>query len=231
MDPGGPPNDLCEALEWYSDKYLNYRLRSRKAPNYAERVREMGREFGLWYLRLYSNARTGGEGNELMSWSKTAELAKEGKSIKLLIVLDGLGYVDGKQISEFVSAESSRLALDDIELVFAPVPTVTHFAKKALIAGVTPVQAFEEKEIGTVETRDSEVIRALNQAQAGDVVIWSLLEPDKTYHKPLEPQTLVFEVEGHLRSIAKRIARIVGEVEDTKSLRVVVTTDHGANAV
>jgi hypothetical protein len=43
----------------------------------------------------------------------------------------------------------------------------------------------------------------------------------------LEAQTLAYEVEGRLRSIAKRIARIVNEVEDTQKLRVLITTDHG----
>jgi len=226
-DPGAPPVSIPELFSWFSEDYLNYRCKNPVAAQSADRIRELGREFGLWYLGFYSNARTGGEGSELMSWSKTAQFANDPGYVKLLLVLDGLGYIDAKQITEFISSECSRLALDDLEIVLAPLPTVTHFAKPALMAGVTPVQAFEEKEIGAVETRDLEVIRALNEATAGQVVIWSVLEPDVTYHKPLEAQTIRYEVEGRLRSIARRVARIANEVEDMRKLRLVITTDHG----
>jgi hypothetical protein len=195
--------------------------------DYPDRMREIGRDFGHWYLKFYSNARTGGIGRELMSWSKTAQLASVPGIVKLLIVLDGLGYNDAKQVVELISGTTRRLSLDDFELLFAPLPTVTHFAKAALMAGVTPVQAFDEEDIGAIETRDPDVIRALNEAKPADVIIWSVLEPDKTYHKPLEHETLKFEVEGRLRSVARRIARIVHEVQDTKKLRVIITTDHG----
>ena len=148
-----------------------------------------------WYLKLYSDARTGGAGNDLTSWSKTARMASESGCVKLLIVLDGLGYIDAKLVVQLVAATSRRLSLDDASLALAPLPTVTHFAKPALMAGVTPTQAIDESEIGTVETRDTAVIAALNATIPPDVVIWSVLEPDKTYHKPLDARTLSFEVE------------------------------------
>ncbi len=226
-DPGQPPTNLPDLFAWFSNEYLNYRLRNTGTAEYSCRIRDLGREFGLWYLRFYSNARTGGAGRDIMSWSKTAKVAAEAGYVKLLIVLDGMGYIDAKQVTTFIADASRRLSLDDSELVLAPLPTVTHFAKPALMAGVTPVQAFEETEIGSIETRDPAVITALNQAQPADVVIWSVLEPDKTYHKPLDSQTLAFEVEARLQSIARRIARIVDEVHDSKKMRVYITTDHG----
>jgi hypothetical protein len=226
-DPGSPPTVVADLFSWFAEDYLNYRLKNDSASQYGDRMRELGREFGLWYLAFYANARTGGEGGDLMSWSKTAQLAADSGVVKLLIVLDGLGYVDAKQVTEFISIECGRLALDTFELIFAPLPTVTHFAKRSLMAGVTPLQAFEEDEIGAIETREPEVIRALNEATPGQVVIWSVLEPDKTYHKSLEAQTIAYEVEGRLRSIARRVARIVNGVGDSQRLSVVITTDHG----
>lgn len=227
LDPGSPPASVPELFSWFSNEYLTYRLRGGATPASLDRVRDLGREFGLWYLKFYSNARTGGMGSNLMSWSRTAELAREPGYVNLLIVLDGLGYIDAQQIIEFISAETSRLALDDLGLLFAPLPTVTHFAKPALLAGVTPVQAFEEEDIGPVETRDPAVIGALSEADTGSLIIWSLLEPDKTYHKLLDVQTLRHEVSGRLQAIARRILRIVNEVDDSQRLRVFVTTDHG----
>jgi hypothetical protein len=226
-DPGSPPTSLPELSIWFSDRYLKYRRRNGDISGHLDRTRDLGREFGLWYLKFYSNARAGGEGGKLMSWSRTAELAKESGFVNLLIVLDGLGYADAQQITEFISSETPRLSLDDLELLFAPLPTVTHFAKPSLMAGVTPVQAFEEEEVGSIEKRDPDVVRALSSAKAGGLIIWSVLEPDKTYHKPLDVQTLHYEVEGRLRSIAQRVARIVNEVDGRQKLRVFITTDHG----
>ncbi len=226
-DPGMAPNALSDVLHWYTSDYLDFRVRVGNTPQYTDRVQEIGRAFGLWYLKMYSDARTGGVGNDLASWNKTARMASEPDCVKLLIVLDGLGYIDAKLIIQLVAAASRRLSLDDASLALAPLPTVTHFAKPALMAGVTPTQAIDESEIGTVETRDTAVIAALNAAIPPNVVIWSVLEPDKTYHKPLDSRTLSFEVESRLQSISNRIARIVDEVDVSKRLRVYITTDHG----
>ena len=226
-DPGSPPTTVPEVFTWFSKRYLKFRLWKGQTSGHLDRTREIGREFGLWYLKFYSNARAGGAGGELMSWSRTAELAKASGSVNLLIVLDGLGYADAQQITDFISDETARLSLDGIELLFAPLPTITRFAKPSLMAGVTPVQAFEEEEIGSIEKRDPDVVTALNAATPGTLIIWSLLEPDETYHKPHDVQTLRYEVEGRLRSIAQRVTRIVNDVHDGQKLRVFITTDHG----
>ncbi len=226
-DPGPHPTDASAVSKWFVDAYLPFRLRGSDTPAHLDRIRSLGREFGLWYLSVYSNARVGGAGGQFLSWSRTAELAKRPGGVNLLIVLDGLGYVDAQELIGFLSAETSRLSLDDLDVLFAPLPTVTCFAKPALMAGVTPVQALEEKEIGPLEKRDPAVVTALNGANDGEVVIWSVLEPDTTYHKPLDVQTLRYEVAGHLRSLAQRISHVIQEVNESQKLRVFITTDHG----
>ena len=226
-DPGPHPTDASAVSRWFVDAYLPFRLCGSDTPAHLDRIRSLGREFGLWYLSLYSNARVGGAGAQFLSWSRTAELARRSGSINLLIVLDGLGYLDAQQLIGFLSAETSRLSLDDLDVLFAPLPTVTCFAKPALMAGVTPVQALEEKEIGSLEKRDPAVVTALNSADEGEVVIWSVLEPDTTYHKSLDVQTLRYEVAGHLRSLAQRISHIIQEVNESQKLRLFITTDHG----
>lgn len=226
-DPGAAPTNIPELFDWYTNQYLPFRLRGTRTPEHFEQVRKIGREFGLWYLRFYSNARTGAVGGNLLSWSKTADLEGSSSSVNLLLVLDGLGYADAQQIQQLITDETSRLSVDEVEILLAPLPTITRFAKPSLMAGVNPAQAFDEGEIGTVRTRDPDVIRALNEAAAGTIVIWSLLEPDKTYHTGLDEETIRSEVSGRLRSVAQRVSRIVNEVTDSQHLRIFVTTDHG----
>lgn len=226
-DPGAAPTQLPALFSWYTNLYLPFRLRAGRTPSYFERVRQIGRDFGLWYLRFYSNARTGATGGHLLSWSKTSDLEGSSDSVNLLLVLDGLGYADSQQIVQLITAETSRLSVDEVEVLLAPLPTITRFAKPALMAGVNPAQAFDEGEIGAVQTRDPEVISSLNRAVIGTTVIWSLLEPDKTYHSGLDEETIRSEVSGRLRSIAQRVSRIVDKVSDSQRLKVFVTTDHG----
>jgi hypothetical protein len=226
-DPGPAPTSLPELFDWYSNQYLPFRLRGTRTPEHFEQVRRIGRDFGLWYLRFYSNARTGATGGKLLSWSRTADLEGSLSSVNLLLVLDGLGHADAQQILQLITDETSRLSVDEVELLLAPLPTITRFAKPSLMAGVNPSQAFDEGEIGAVQTRDPEVVKALNEATTGTVVIWSLLEPDKTYHTGLDQETIRSEVSGRLRSIAQRVSRIVNEVDNSQRLRIFVTTDHG----
>ena len=223
--PGPPPAELEALCEWYLRDYLSYRIASQGADDPADFQHNL-KLFGLWYLRFYSNARTGGIGGQLMSWTKTARLSDEKDYVKLLLILDGLGYVDGKQIAQFISQESARLSLDALDIVLSPLPTTTHFAKRALIAGMAPFHAFEE-DPAQIQTRDRDVIQALDCASPGQTVIFSILEPDKTYHKQMDPYTTIVEVEGRLKSIATRLAHIVRNVNDKIKLRVYVTTDHG----
>jgi hypothetical protein len=223
--PGPAPKELGTLFEWYSREYLPYRVAS-QAYEFSDDLQAILKEFGLWYLRFYSNARTGGIGGQLMSWSKTAKLSEERDCIKLLLILDGLGYLDGKQIAQFISLESPRLSLDALEIVLSPLPTITHFAKPALVAGMAPFHAFEE-DPAQIQTRDPEVIRALDSASPGDIVLFSILEPDKTYHKQTDMHTTAIEVEGRLKSVAARLSHIVQSVNDRAKLRVYITTDHG----
>jgi hypothetical protein len=68
---------------------------------------------------------------------------------------------------------------------------------------------------------------ALGAAQLGDVLIWSLPEPDKTYHLSCDGPTLVQKARGHLEGVANQVREAVSSVPTYLSLRVIVSTDHG----
>jgi hypothetical protein len=179
-------------------------------------------------LAYYVESRAGGGGAEHLSWSKTSRLSRINDVVTLLTVLDGLGYRDAETLLTRMRGKSSRLFLDDFTVALAPVPTVTEFAKRALLTGVHPTCALDEEHIGTLERRDLGVIKALDGARVGDVVIWSLLGPDDTYHHAhMDPDSMRSEVDARLRSMADRIVRVAHETSDSIRLRLVITTDHG----
>jgi hypothetical protein len=230
-DPGLPPKEFEGIAKWFIGGYLPFRVWRGGNGNleHSNRVRELGRIFAEWYLTYYAKSRAGGCGAEYLSWSKTSRLSIASDHVILLTVLDGLGYRDADTLLGYILRKSNRISLDDFSVVMAPLPTVTEFAKKALFTGVHPAYAIEEKKenLGSLEKKDTDVVAALVKAQPGEIVIWSLLEPDDTYHKQKESNTMRSEVDSRLQSIAERLVRIVNETKESQKLRIVVSTDHG----
>ena len=227
--PGEFLEDIRSATEWFHDRYLPFRqweVVYGTDEDHAE-VRELAAKFGRWYLDRYLDAVMGGVGSERLSWSKAASLGGS-EYVTLLVVLDGLGYSDSEQLLQFINDGSDRLALDAREIAFSPLPTITEFAKPSLLKGLNPVRALDDAEsVGPLEKKDSRVVEALTAAESGDVVIWSLQEPDKAYHAREERNAILKEVRGRLRSLADRIIEVAHGVPAEQRLRVAISTDHG----
>lgn len=230
-DPGEFSDNFSSVVQWFRDRYLAFR---RWEVTYGAegdhlRVRELAREFGRWYLDAYLRARAGGADSDRLSWSKAASISDASPSYAtLLVVLDGLGYLDSIKLTQLISDRSDRLALDAQEIAFSPLPTITPFAKPSLLKGLNPARALDDAEnIGSLEKRDSRVVEALAAAEPGEIVIWSLGEPDKAYHAREEREAILEEVAGRLQSLAGRIAKVVHGVPDRQPLKLVITTDHG----
>ncbi len=228
-DPGAVPESLSDAMTWFVSRYLPYREQEsrRRDAVQRQRVAEIARDFGTWYLLLYAQACVGGVGAQQLSWRRVAQMVEEQEGMTLLVVLDGMGYRDAQQLVSFIQEQSSRLALDSLDIVLAPLPTVTRFAKPSLMRGLPPQLAQDAEAPGATERKDEAVIKALKADPPERLVIWSLLEPDKTYHQYQTPETAGMQVRGQLRSIAERIARIAHGVPEERRLRIIITTDHG----
>lgn len=228
LEPKPPPQSFEEITGWFIQEYLPFRSwRGGGSPKQLACVADVTRDFASWFLAYYAESLAGGAGAEHLSWSKTSRLSQVSDGVTLLMVLDGLGYADAERFLKRVQEKSSRLLVDDFTLAIAPLPTVTEFAKPALLTGVNPFAALEETRLGGMEKRDSEVIAALNGGRPGAIVIWSLLEPDATYHRRLDSDTMRSEVDARLQSLADRLVRIAHATRDDVPLRVIVSTDHG----
>lgn len=225
VDPGLPPDDFYDVVEWYKSLYLPFRVKA--SVENTERIKEIVDKFEDWFLKFYAQAITGSYGAEHLSWCKTAKLNAHSEDINLIVVLDGLSYRDGEHLIRLLRANSRRLQLDEISVLVSPLPTITRFAKPALMTGVNPSYAFDEDKIGPMEKHVPNVIDTLNKANSGDVVIWSLLEPDHTYHKHQDTESTLADVAGWLQAFSARLIEVASRVEASQKLKIVITTDHG----
>lgn len=229
-DPGDPPTDLHAIVTWYQEHYLPWREWTVAAqdPGALERAREIGRQFGLWYLTAYLRLWMGAEGQELFTWKRTQELQESTPSwVTLLLVLDGLGSRDLAILLEQIAETTTRLAVQSNEVSLAPLPTVTEFAKPALLRGLPPDRVSFDEGPHTTASRLTAVIDALNTAEPGTVIAWRLLEPDRTYHQARDWSELQHDVTGRLTAIARQLGDVVEGVSSDIPLRIVLTSDHG----
>jgi hypothetical protein len=223
--PGPIPETSEQLKHWFLTEYLPYRAWHRQDRTLVERC---GIEFAQRYLRLYSDAINGGPDRLHLNWTKAREL-KNSKVVTLLVVLDGLGYLDMKDFWASLQDldTGNRLALSQTDLAFAPIPSITEFAKPALVSGVSPLQAANHQSLVEIRKKDTDVSEALDSAQPGDLIIWSFPEPDCVYHDKNDLEVAREMAHGALRAVAKRVLAQVQRAPLALQLRVVVTTDHG----
>lgn len=148
-------------------------------------------------------------------------------SVVLLIVLDGLHLLDAHQLLNKVLGKTGRLTKREHSAVFAPLPTITRFAKEALLKGVLPIHCANAPWLGQDISESKSPARRLANAQPGDLFIWRIQEPDHTYHDKNYSEMLEHEIEGQLEAVAQKIVEVTHQVPSTIPLHILLTTDHG----
>ncbi len=227
-DPGFPIWQFDQLRDWFTEKYLPYREWTYQRGNVRKSTKYVATEFARKYLDYYISARVGGEGSEHLAWAKSARLRDSGQDfVSLLVVLDGLAYPDAQRLKEQIENETDQLFLNSQSIALAPLPTVTEFAKPAVSNGMLPSDAIK----ATTKTYNSPdaVGEALTAAVPGDVLVWTLLEPDRTYHFRADagPKNVRLEADVQLSTIVKFIISLVEKAPNEHRLRIIITTDHG----
>jgi hypothetical protein len=224
-EPGPVPSGGLPLERWFLREYLPYREWDGADLGVVCRV---GREFAGVFLNTFSDALVGGPEQDYLSWVRSARL-KTAETAILMIVLDGLTVPDMRHLWEELKGHdgAGRLALECQGIAFAPLPTITEVAKPALLKGVKPGLASAYPELGSVCKRKAEVKQALEKLQAGELAIWSILEPDKSYHYAAEHEDARPDAEGILGNVARKIAEVVMGAPPHLPLQIIVTTDHG----
>jgi len=227
------PSDIPErpedVLQWFRDEYLPYRewqwrTNDQQAQQHSL---DLAKRFAEWYLKFYPQALVSGKSGKHLSIFHVGALKQdETKYVTLLILLDGLHLMDAQQLLQALRKETRHLAIRE-DLVFAPLPTVTQFAKEALLRAVPPRDVSEVPLLAEDISERKSPIERLEAAQAGELLIWRIQEPDHTYHARNTSETLERDIEGQLNTIARKVVDIVEQLPARVPLQLVVTTDHG----
>jgi hypothetical protein len=224
-EPSAMPQREAEVLKWFEKEYLPYR---RWQSNFGEEsarqtILKHAHTFARWVLDRYPAWLLEGE---WISFQKSAQLSKpESDRITLCVILDGLPAWDAMDLLKKLTEEVPRLALLDQAYCFAPIPTITEYAKDALLKGTRPRYATELPPLGRVlSERDS--TKQMKQAHPGEVWFWRVEQPDKGYHFT-PPQKLPYKVQSELGAIVKEISEIVDSVNQSYNFHLIITSDHG----
>ncbi len=225
-DLPGTPEEVCV---WFKEEYLPFREWQALVHDQParQRVLELAHQFAEWYLGFYPRALVSADTGFLCFNRAGALRQPETRFVTLLIVLDGLLQRDAQHMLQKLQTETKRLAILNNTLAFASIPTVTQFAKEALVKGVWPKDTVEVSPLGQEISERASPLERLRTAKAGELFIWQILEPDRTYHTRNTDDALEREIEGRLNAIAGKIADIVNQLPAKIVLRIVLTSDHG----
>jgi len=230
--PPPAPADAALVADWFSKDYLPYRLWAIDRNDEAVQAvcRDRGSTFARWFLTFYPTALAAGADTISFRRSGRAMHDRAGK-VTLMIILDGIGMWDAKELMRHIKTGQKRLALTRNDWCFAAVPTVTEICKPAMRQGVAPrnvnpnAYALSSDSIRLLEHEDAaEVIRG---AKPDEFYIWSLIQTDKTYHKAGDAKTIQDNIRAVLAGLSNRIAAAVEAVPNQLKLNVIITTDHG----
>jgi len=228
-EPKPMPQQPESVIEWFTEEYLPYKdwcLNTGNNTAYAHSL-SLGRQFAEWYLNFYPTALNS---KAYISYFYSQNLReKYPNSINLLVVLDGLHYLDAKFLMNALLGTKGTHRLDIVENspCFAPIPTVTEFTKGSLLRGVQPSMMKEIKILGEDVSEQETPVKNLKLAQPGDLIIWRIQEPDNTYHKKNKNNTLKTEIEGQLRTQAKKILDVIEQIPLSMDVKLFISTDHG----
>ncbi|PQV65272.1 hypothetical protein B1R32_1019 [Abditibacterium utsteinense] len=220
-------------LDWVTQKYLPFRAWQCENENTGAGTLALqsAQEFGEWFLSFYENAMIGAA-RQFLQIHRAGELrSSETSEITFWVIADGLGWLDARTLARLVTEKSQRFSLGEMAPYFATIPTITSFAKPSLRWSAPPDQVPEVS--GNGRRRESEVsghkeaATTLKTAKPGDLVIWTPLDPDKTYHESADANILRGRVAGVLAGLAQNIVEAALGAPADVPLKIVVTTDHG----
>ena len=225
-EPAPLPDEEQAVLDWFRVEYLPYRRwQARHGDDQSrEKVRDHGRTFARWYLTRYPQWLLA---PGWLSFQQAARL-RENTQDKLVfcVLLDGLPAWDAEDFAHAISARIERLQLQQRSYCFAPVPTVTEFAKDALLKGVPPKMAPEYLPLGTILRDNASPKHELSNLQPGQLVFWRIGQPDAAYHFEANAKR-ERQVRAELDVVLQAVSEVVETLSSHIRLQVIVTTDHG----
>lgn len=225
-EPTSLPPEEIHVLKWFQTEYLPYRQwQSRNNDEHAaELVCSHARTFTYWYLRAYPRWLLE---STWISFQQAALLKESSPhAIIFCAVVDGLPAWDAEDLAQAISGKIERLQLQQKSYCFAPLPTVTQFAKESLLKGVPPRLTSETPFLGKILPDNISPLQKLKNAKPGELYFWRLNQPDAAYHLESESKRNR-QVRAELEVILQAIKDVVEGLPQHIPFTVIVTTDHG----
>lgn len=225
-EPSPMPEVESAVLEWFQNDYLPYRrwqsrFGNRNAQNTAV---QHAQTFARWVLKRYPSWLMD---NDWLAFTKSAQLlGKAADSLILCIILDGLPAWDAEDLAKSISSRIGRLTLQQKNYCFASIPTVTEFAKDALLKGLPPCLAPQSDPLGCILPDKVSPKGGLRDANPGEIVFWRVEQPDKAYHFERDDKR-ERKVHAELESILCAIQETVENLPDSIKFQIIITSDHG----
>jgi len=225
-EPSPLPEAEADVLAWFLSEYLSYRQwqANNGDERGAELVHGLAHAFARWYLERYPFwlLQPG-----WISFQHSAQLLDSANDfVTLCVILDGLPVWDAQDLASAVSAKVKRLDLEQKSYCFAPMPTITQFAKEALLKGVPPYLTAESTPLGTILPDGGSPLQGLMGAQPGDLVFWRVSQPDYAYHFEGKAKR-ERQVRAELESIILALKEVIEKLPANLDLQIIITSDHG----
>ena len=220
-------------LRWATEQYLPYRRWAMQYGNDEQRetTEQLAQRFIRWLLEFYPRALLGDGSLQRVLVFRQVRKIRSPDRVTFLVVLDGLGWQDALDLHARVMQIADRLTPLEPQPMLGALPTITPFAKPAILRGECPRFALDEQQpaadIGEVLPEGNIPSERLSQAEPGECLIWRVNEPDKTYHERYNADTLAHDIQAELDNLAKKIVEAVRAIPFGIPKQIVVTSDHG----
>ena len=225
-EPSPLPGDEAAVLDWFESEYLPFRRWQVRFGNEQIRANALlhAQAFARWYLERYPFwVLSPG----WLSFQHTRSLLDASQeAVTFCVVLDGLPAWDAEDIAREISGKIERLQLLQKAYCFAPLPTVTEFAKDALLKGVQPRLAPQHSPLGPILSDHASPVEELEGLPPGSVVFWRVSQPDNAYHFTANTKR-ERRVRAEILVVLQALQEVVEALADHVPLRIIVTTDHG----
>jgi serine/threonine protein kinase len=230
-----------QALTWVTQSYLPYRrwevihqsLESRTSDGIAD-------SFVEWMLEHYPQMKVDSVEHSYLNYSVASLVRNLCQSSPVLwVVVDGLAWLDHKELLSILTQNRQLAVEKDIEPRFSILPTKTEYAKGSLYSQLLPnssawekdsiKKAFAKMGLGEhyTDSRIHRLRKDLNKRKH-QLYCWDTTQFDELHHNSTDWQHLYNIKRPHtLELIAREIISFVQEYPNPEELRVAIASDHG----
>ena len=234
--PATLPAEPDAVLRWVTEQYLPYRAWQvlHGDAGAADVSRAHAQAFAAWVCAAPQRLSGTAHPYQHLYWThSTRAQPLDAQEVVFWVIADGLGWLDARRVAQRVD-ELSRGVVTTTDAVpcFGLLPTITHFTKDALRAGLPYKQLIRQRATALADaaadvgdTRDP--VTVLAAATGGSRVVWKPLKPDKVYHEKGDAAVVRRSAQAALDQLAGTIWAAVAGVPKDRAVRVLLTTDHG----